>query len=350
MVVVHVTRIWSWVMVTAADVGTAPRGEATSYVGRERELVDVARSLTEARLVTLTGPGGVGKTRLALRVLWAAEEGAVGLRFPDGAVFVSLAELRDPALVPGAVAGALGRHALSARPAMEIVIEHLRARTMLLVLDNCEHLLDACAELVHAVLTACPDVAVLATSRQSLGVDGEHVWLVPPLEVPHRELGTMASVFGYDSVRLFAERAQAVVPSFEVTEQNLPAVVELTRRLEGLPLAIELAAARIRSLSPAQIAARLSRRLPTLTLGARTAPQRQQTLRATIDWTYELCTEAERLVWARASVFAGSFELEAAEYVCGGDGITVLDALDGLLDKSVLMRVELGGTLGYRML
>ncbi|HWE88025.1 MAG TPA: LuxR C-terminal-related transcriptional regulator [Pseudonocardiaceae bacterium] len=321
----------------------------TSYVGRATELAQARRLLTEGRLLTLTGPGGVGKTRLAVRVMREVAD-----RFADGAVFVGLGEARDASLVPTAVASRLGLHGLSGRPGTDLVVDHLRGRATLLVLDNCEHLLAACAELVGTVLAACPRVVVLATSRQSLGTDGERVLPVPPLEVPDDDgSGPLAELIGYDSLRLFADRARAVLPSFAVTEENRGDVVVLTQRLEGVPLAIELAAARVRSLSPAQIVGRLDRRLPILTSGARTAPHRQQTLRATIDWSYRLCTEAERLVWARMSVFSGSCELDAAEHVCGGDGVdrtTVLDVIDGLLDKSVLSREDHAGTLRFRML
>ncbi|MFD9889580.1 ATP-binding protein [Amycolatopsis sp. NPDC059027] len=328
---------------------SAHAAEPTSYVGRVIELAETRRLLERHRLVTLTGSGGVGKTRLAMRVLSEART-----RFADGAVLVELARLRDPALVPTAVADALGLRALSGRPAPDLVVDHLRRRVLLLVLDNCEHLLDACADLVSAVLAACPGVAILTTSRQSLGVEGERILPVPPLMLPEAEdTASLAELTACESVRLLADRARTVSPSFEVTEENRADVVALTRRLDGLPLAIELAAARLRSLTPAQIVERLDRRLSLLTTGAQDAPRRQQTLRATIDWSHDLCTEAERLVWARSSVFSGSFELDAAEYVCAGDGVEeaeVLDLIDGLLDKSVLIREDHGSGVRYRML
>ncbi|GGS36411.1 ATP-binding protein [Actinokineospora fastidiosa] len=321
-----------------ATAGGGVKAERTSYVGRAREIAQARRLLNRGRLVTLTGPGGVGKTRLALRVARSA-------RYADGTVFVELADLRDPALVAGAVAGALGLRALSGRPGLSLVVDHLADREVLLLLDNCEHVLDACAELAVAVLAGCPRVGVLATSRQSLGAEGEHVLSVPPLSVPEDVDGADEN----ESVRLFADRARAVAPDFEVTDDNRADVVALVRRLEGVPLAIELAAARVRALTPAQIVARLDLRILSRDAG----PQRQRSLRATIDWSHDLCTEPERLVWRRASVFSGSFDLEAAEAVCGGDGVDradVLDLVDGLLDKSVLIREDHSGLLRYRML
>jgi non-specific serine/threonine protein kinase len=324
-------------LTTAAGAGVVagPRAELTSYVGRAPEMRVARQLLGQGRLVTLTGPGGVGKTRLALRVAHAVAE-----RFPDGIVVVELAEMRDDALVPTAVANQLGLRGLSGRPALDLVVDYLRARAVLLLLDNCEHLLAACASLAGTVLADCPAVTVLATSRQSLGADDEQVLTVPPLDVPADDNASVAELAGCDSVRLFIDRAQAVLPSFALTEDNRADVAELTRRLEGVPLAIELAAARVRTLSPGQIAQRLTRRLPMLTTGARTAPQRQQTLRATVDWSFELCTEAERLVWTRASVFSGSFEEAAASYVCGGDGVEVGLVLADLLAKSMLIRED----------
>lgn len=315
--------------------------EVTSYVGRRGEHAEVRRLLGSARLVTLAGPGGVGKTRLAARLLSDSVKA-----FQDGAVFVGFAELRDPALVPALVADRLGLHDRSDEPTLRTVIAHLRERAALLVLDNCEHLVDACAELVQAVLLECPDVVVLTTSRQSLGVQGEQVFPVPPLRVPEEDVVEPAD---YDGVQLFLDRASAVVPSFRVSSDNSADVARLCRRLEGLPLAIELAAARIRSLSPRQITERLTRRLELLTSGPRTAPERQQTLRATIEWSHQLCSEAEQRVWQRVSVFAGSFDLDAAEFVCAEPG-SVLDLIDGLLDKSVLVRDEHSGVARYRML
>ncbi|WP_246477540.1 ATP-binding protein [Actinokineospora xionganensis] len=321
----------------------------TSYIGRRREGARARQLLAAGRLLTLTGPGGVGKTRLASRVMRDSAR-----HFRDGVVFVGLAELRDPALVANLVADRLGLGDRSTRLVLSTVVEHLRERSLLLVLDNCEHLVDGCADFVREVLTQCPDVAVLTTSRQSLGIAGERLFTVPPLPVPD-DTGPCVpeELARYDSVSLFVDRAVAVWPTFALTTENCADVVLLCRRLEGLPLAIELAAARIRSLSPGQIAERLGRRLPLLTAGPRTAPQRQQTLRATIDWSHELCTEDEQALWARASVFAGSFDVSAAESVCAGAGVDsadVLDLVDALLDKSVLVRDATDADARYRML
>ncbi|WP_228769993.1 ATP-binding protein [Actinokineospora alba] len=324
--------------------------DRTSYIGRDDELVLAQRLLAAGPLVTLVGPGGVGKTRLAGRI--AAREEA---RFPDGVVLVELAELRDAQLLASTVAGRLGLHDQSSRPTVDVLIEHLRGMRMLLLLDNCEHLISACADLVSALIAACPQLVVLATSRQSLGVAGEHLIQVPPLPLPPEpdRAHSAERVAESDAVRLFVDRAVAVLPSFTITEDNYRDVAQLCRELEGLPLAIELAAVRLRSLSLSQITERLSHKMRLLTGGRRTAPRRQQTLRTLIDWSHQLCSPAEQLVWARASVFSGSFDLTAAEQVCGGDGVEdseVLDLIHSLLDKSILSREDQDGQARYRML
>ncbi|MFJ8913090.1 ATP-binding protein [Amycolatopsis sp. NPDC102389] len=315
-------------------------GELTSFIGRDAEGADVRRLLGSGRLTTLTGPGGVGKTRLAIRAMRDAASG-----FDGGTVFVGLAELRDPALIANLVADRLGLHDRPGEPILGTVLGHLRNRAALLVLDNCEHLVDACAVFVGEVLRHCPDVVVLATGRQSLDLPGEEVLPVPPLPVPPED-ATPDRLASYDAVRLFLDRALTVVPSMLVTEETVADIARLCRGVDGLPLAIELAAAWVRALSPGQIADRLTHGL--LTAGPRTAPERQRTLRATIDWSYRLCSPAEQAVWRQVAVFAGSFEPEAAEFVC--EGAAVLDVLDGLLDKSVLLREEHGGMARYRML
>lgn len=342
---------WNGSAVTTGFARPAVRlpGEVTSYVGRGHEMSEVRRLLGSGRLVTLTGAGGVGKTRLAMRMA-----GDLRGEFADGVQVVRLAELRDADLLAGFVAGELGIRSGSKRPVAEVVIAHLRNRRMLLVLDNCEHVLRACAEFVGAVLERCREVRVLATSRQSLGVPGEQLLIVPPLPVPDGEIRSRDELEGYDGARLFVDRATAVLPSFALTDDNYAAVASLCRQLDGLPLAIELAAVRLRALSLGQLAERLSARLELLTTGRRTAPDRQRTLLATVEWSFELCSPAEQLVWVRASVFAGAFDLAAAEQVCAGDGVdeaAVLDVIDGLLDKSVLVREEpTGRTVRYRML
>ncbi|WP_436501066.1 helix-turn-helix transcriptional regulator [Actinokineospora sp. HUAS TT18] len=321
--------------------------EVTTYVGRTTEILEVKRLLGVAPLVTLTGPGGVGKTRLALRVA-TAERAA----FADDVVFVSLAELREPKLLINTVADRLGLGDRSTRSVTDVVVDHLRSRRLLLVLDNCEHLVEACARFIETVLTSCPEVVVLATSRQSLGVPGEHVLPVPPLAIP--EPGESSDALQrYDSVRMFLDRATAVVPSFTITDEHVDDVIRLCRALDGLPLAIELAAVRLRSLSPRQLADRLNKRFTLLTQATRSAPSRHETLQALIDWSHQLCTDQERTLWARASVFSGSFDLEAAEAVCCGADLPrdeLIDVLDGLIDKSILLREENQGHVRYRML
>ncbi|WP_242613230.1 ATP-binding protein [Herbihabitans rhizosphaerae] len=321
--------------------------ELTTYVGRRAEILEVRRLLGAASVITLTGPGGVGKTRLALRVAAASRS-----TFPDGVVFVALADLHEPALLMNTVASRLGLENRSVMSAIDVIVDHVRNRRMLLVLDNCEHMVEPCARFVEALVTACPGLVVLTTSRQSLGVAGERVLPLPPLSVPD----TGAAPTGldqYDAVRLFVDRATAIVPAFTITEDNVTDVVTLCRRLEGHPLAIELAAARLRALSVRQVTERLDEQLTVLTGGSRSGPGRHETLRAMVDWSYDLCTEPERLLWGRASVFSGSFDLDAAEQVCSGDGLdrdAVLDVLDGLLDKSILLREEDDGLARYRML
>ncbi|MFI9320739.1 ATP-binding protein [Kitasatospora aureofaciens] len=327
--------------------------EVTGFVGRQRELAELAGLLARARLVTVTGPGGVGKSRLALRAA-ARAAGA----FPDGTWLVDVAPVQDPLLLGHAVLEALRLTDGTARPPLDVLGEHLAGRRLLLVLDGCEHLVEACAELSDALLRALPGLRVLATSRAALRASGEHLLTLAPLSVGPLPVGPLpAQRVGPgplpDAVRLFADRARAVVPSFEVTEANAEAVGLLCRRLDGIPLAVELAAGRLRALSVEQITARLDDRFRLLTGGSRTALPRHQTLRTTIGWSHELCTVQERLLWARLSVFAGGFDLEAAEYVCAGEGIEaeeVLDLLDELVAKSVVLREESDVGIGFRLL
>ncbi|MFD5243925.1 ATP-binding protein [Amycolatopsis sp. NPDC058340] len=321
----------------------------TSYVSRTDDEDEVRRLLGAGRLVTLTGAGGVGKTRLAAQVA-----SSLTRAFPGGVAVAGLGELRDERLVARTVADGLGLHDTAGRTDLEAVVAYLRPRRSLLLLDNCEHLLDGSAELVTALLRDCPDLVVLATSRCSLGLAGEHVLAIPPLAVPGEEVGTPREALTFGAVRLFAERAAGVLPAFEVGESNVADVVRLCRRLDGLPLAIELAAARIRVLSPSQIADRVEDGSAVLATGLRMPVERHRTLRATIEWSHSLCTETERIVWARCSVFAGQFDLSAAEAVCAEDGgldsLAVLDAVDGLVDKSVLARIDGADRVHYRML
>lgn len=331
----------------AQAVGALPV-QLTKYVGRQAETEQIRRLLGTARLVTLTGPGGVGKTRLAVRVAELARAS-----FPDGVVFIGLAELTDPALLVSTVSTNLGLGNRSARPALELLVEQLRRRRVLVVLDNCEHVIDACRDLVSEVLAGCPHVVLLATSRQSLSVAGEHIFVVPALTGPGAD-DTVEAIERCDAVRLFLDRAAEVRPGLTVTADNAADVVRVCQALDGLPLAIELAAVLLRSLAIGQLADRLNERFTLLTVGSHSRPSRHETLRTVLDWSYDLCTDAERLLWARAAVFAGSFDLDAAEAVCAGDGLdraTVLDTIDGLLDKSILARdEEADGIARYRML
>jgi len=329
--------------------GRLPRA-LTAFVGRERELAQVKAVLEGARLVTLTGPGGVGKTRLAIQTGEELEE-----RYPDGAWFVDLTALTAPALTSQTVASALGVREQPGRPLAATLADALRPRELLLILDNCEHLVDACAQLAQALLEACPRLRVLATSRQALGLIGEVAWPVPSLALPAsgRRLaeGDEAELAAYSAVQLFVARARAANPTFRLTEANAGMVVRLLQRLDGIPLAIELAAARLRVLSVEQIAARLDDRFRLLTGGSRTALPRQQTLRATMDWSYDLLSEGERALLRRLAVFAGPFTLDAAQAVCvdvsnarsdAPDAPDVLDLLGQLVDKSLVKVDDLG--------
>ncbi|WP_246868780.1 LuxR C-terminal-related transcriptional regulator [Saccharopolyspora sp. ASAGF58] len=322
--------------------------DVTSFVGRRREITHTKRLLAESRVVTLTGPGGVGKTRLAIRVA-----GNMRRSFRGKAWCVGLEDIRDGSLVVDAVIEQLGIGGPSGGEDIDTVIEQLKSREMLLVLDNCEQVIEDVALLVDAVVRWCPGVRVLATSRQSLGVAGEATMVVPPLQVPDIEhLPPPESYEQFASVRLFVERAKAAVPEFEVTnDENAIALMRLCHHLDGNPLAIELAAVRLRSLSLQQLEGRLAERYDLLTEGRRGAPARQQTLRALIDWSYELATTQDRITWARVSVFSGSFDLAAAEHVAG-NGLSdsdVLGAIHSLVDKSVLMREEEGGEVRFRL-
>ncbi|EPJ39839.1 hypothetical protein STAFG_3106 [Streptomyces afghaniensis 772] len=299
--------------------GSAPRRdhqlpvETTSFVDRRGELTQGRELLARARLVTLTGPGGVGKTRLAARIAARVQRA-----FPDGVRFVHLSGLHDPALVPLAAADALGLHDHSAQPPLDALVEQVRDRRLLLVVDNCEHLAGACAQLAAALLHGTEGVRVLATSRHRLGLTEEHLLEVRPLPVPDPD-GDLSAAEGYPALTLFADRAAAVVPGFRLTPDNRASVARLCHRLEGLPLAIELAAVRMRVLDVDQLLDRLDDRYRFLTTGSPAALPRHQTLRAAVAWSHDLCTGPEQLVWARLSVLAGSFDLETAEAVCADD-------------------------------
>jgi predicted ATPase/DNA-binding NarL/FixJ family response regulator len=333
---------------TAISDGNLP-AEPNSFVGRERDLTELARLLSDVRALTLCGPGGIGKTRLALRLACEVVPG-----FPDGAWLVELADTEDPSLVARRVADALGVVAEPDRPLAETLTVALRPRRMLLILDTCEHVVDASAALVAQLLAGCPALRVIATSREPLRVRGETVWRVPPLELPAVAVElTAGELAKQEAIRLFAERAAAVRPGFAVDAGNSGAVLRLCRTLDGVPLAIELAAARVGALSVEQIAARVGDRFQLLASGDRTAPVRQQTLRAAVDWSYELLTEPEQVLLRRLAVFSG-WNLDMAEQVCADDTIPaqqVLDLLAALIDKSlVTLDGELKGDARYRLL
>jgi predicted ATPase/DNA-binding CsgD family transcriptional regulator len=324
------------------DISTSLPQEPNSFVGRERELDELGKLAGGTRMLTLTGPGGIGKTRLALRTL-----AAIAGEFPDGVCYVDLADLTNPDLVVSRVASAAGVAEENGRPLADTLADALRLRRLLLALDNCEHLLDACARLSQRLLASSAELRLLATSREPLRVAGEAVWPVPPLPV------AASGPSPGDAVQLFSERAVAAAPGFALTPENAGAVAELCRSLDGIPLAIELAAARVRTLTVEQIRMRVADRFGLLTLGDRAAPPRQRTLRATIDWSHDLLSQREQVLLRRLSHFAG-WSVEMAECVCADEQVpagSVLDTLGALLDKSLVIREpEVLGQARFRML
>lgn len=323
--------------------------EVTSFVGREREVHEVERLLAEFRLVTLTGPGGSGKTRVSLRVARR-----VMRRFPHGVWFAELAPLTDPSLVPLVVSASIGVREEAARSVLDVLIESLGSKHVLVVLDNCEHLIEATARFAASLLRACPNVRILATSQEALNVAGERLWSAPPLSLPDAESPRSPDQLeASEAVRLFVERAVMHSPRFELTPENADAVARICMRLDGIPLALELAAARVKVLSVEQIAERLDDRFRLLTGGGRGVDARQRTLRGTLDWSHELLTGLERIVFRRLAVFAGGCSLDAAELVCAGgevDAFEVLDLLARLADKSLVASDEVRGVSRFRML
>lgn len=322
--------------------------QLTSFVGREKEIKEVKEALERARLVTLTGVGGTGKTRLALHV--AAE---VIDDFQDGVWLVELAPLTEPALVPQAIAASLGLREQPGRAFLELLKDYLAAKHLLLVLDNCEHLIEECAQVADVLLHAAPHLKILATSREGLGIAGESTYHVHSLSLPDNQTLQAEALSQYDAVRLFIDRAVAVQPTFQVTNQNALAVAQVCARLDGIPLAIELAAARVKGLSAEQIASRLDDRFRLLTGGSRTALPRQRTLQAAIDWSYRLLAEQERVLLRRLSVFAGGWTIKAAEFVCASKEIEsndILELLLRLVDKSLVVAETKGTQPRYHML
>lgn len=324
-------------------------GQLSPFIGREQALVEVKQLLAVARLVTLAGSGGVGKTRLSLQV--ASE---VLAEFPNGVWFVELASLADPALVAQTVAAVLGVHEETNRSVTQTLENFLHAKTALLLLDNCEHLVEAVARLVAELLKTCPHLRIMASSREVLSVQGEALFHVPSLIVPDpNHLPPPSGLAQIEAIRLFVDRATMAHAAFTLTEHNALAVVQICRRLDGIPLAIELAAARVKVLSVEQIAARLDDRFRLLTGGSRTVLPRQQTLRALIDWSYSLLVDDERILFARLAAFVGGWTLEAAEAIGAGGEIEsyeVLDLMTRLVDKSLVFTEERAGEVRYRRL
>ncbi len=323
--------------------------QLTSFIGREQEIADVKVLLAKTHLLTLTGPGGCGKTRLAAQAALQALPA-----YPDGVWLVELAALTDPALVPSAIAAAVGVREHTGRPPLETVADTLKNKQLLLILDNCEHLVKACAETAEALLRAAARVTILATSRESLGARGETSYQVPSLTVPTvRETQAPDVLTKTEAVQLFTERAASIQPGFSLTPASSVDVAHIVQTLDGIPLAIELAAARVNVLSVPQIAERLHDRFHLLTTGGRTAAPRQQTMQATMDWSYDLLSESERVLLRRLSAFAGGFTLDTAEAVCTDThvpGSQTLDLLSALVNKSLVMTIGTTGDRRYRML
>jgi predicted ATPase len=322
--------------------------QLSAFIGRDQEMAKVRALVESSRLVTLTGAGGCGKTRLGLQVAAGLLDGS-----GDGVWLAELAAVSDQDAVPAAISQALRLTGQPRRPALEALLDALALQDVLIVVDNCEHLIGGCAKTADAILRRCPRVHLLATSREPLGIGGETIYRVPSLSLPGPDDSGSPAPGSSDAVALFADRARANGVALAVDEQAGPPAVSVCRRLDGMPLAIELAAARLRSMSLAELADRLDQRFRLLTGGSRTALERQQTLAATVGWSYSLLTGAERMLLARLSAFAGSFDLAAAEAVCGSGGLDVLDVADllgSMVDKSLVVAEPVGGTLRYRLL
>ena len=323
--------------------------QLTSFIGREKEIAAVRALMGTHRLLTLIGAGGCGKTRLSMQVAADSLE-----QFPDGAWLVELASLSNPGLVTQTVATILGVKEEPGKPITQTLTEHLKHKRLLLLLDNCEHLLEVCTKLADMLMRQCPGVKLLASSREALGIAGEQTFRVPSLTLPERkQTHTPQNLSTYESVQLFIDRALLVRADFQVTNQNAPSLASLCCHLDGIPLAIELAAARVRTLAVEEIDGKLDQRFRLLTGGSRTALPRQQTLRSLIDWSYDLLHELDKLLLQRLSVFAGGWTLAAAEQVCAGEGVAdgeILDLLTSLSDKSLVAAELQGGHSRYRLL
>ena len=323
--------------------------QLSSFIGREKEQAEVVDLLAKHRLITLVGAGGIGKTRLSLE---AAR--AVLNAFPDGVWFIELARLSDPALMPQAIVTTLGLIGQAGCSPLMILTDFVQTKRALLILDNCEHLIQACAQLAETLLRACPNLHILATGREALGIAGETLYLVPALTTPDPVRVSLNILPDYEAVQLFVERAQSALAGFMLTHENAPAIAQVCRQLDGIPLALELAAARIRMMSVEQIASHLNDRFHLLTGGSRTALPRHQTLQAMIDWSHDLLSKPERVLLRRISIFAGGWTLEAAESVCWDEGIEkyeILDLLTQLLNKSLIVAErEQGKDTRYHML
>lgn len=329
--------------------------QLTSFIGRRQEIEEVIRLLEKTRMLTLIGPGGTGKTRLSMEV---ANE--VLLQYPDGVWLVELAPISDPLLLPQTAARAIGLRDEPHRPVIDMLCDYLYDKQLLLLLDNCEHLVEACAQLADRLLHACPQLRILASSREALGISGEKLYLVPSLQLPDLQSSlTVETINQYEAVRLFTERASAVTQKFRLTDENAFSIAQICHRLDGMPLAIELAAGKMRSLSPQQIAQRLDDRFRLLTGGSRTALPRHQTLYATIEWSFNLLSDPEQILFRRLSVFVNGWTLAAAESVCSDEDTTAKDALkredilellSQLVNKSLVMAEERNDTMRYHML
>jgi predicted ATPase/class 3 adenylate cyclase len=323
--------------------------QTTNFIGREQALAELQRLLAKNRILTLTGSGGCGKTRLGLQLAADSLE-----RFPDGAWLVELAPLSDPERMPQAVATALGLKEEPGTTISQTISRHLKDKRVLLILDNCEHLLDSSARLADMLVRQCPHLTVLASSREALAIQGEQAYRVPSLSLPDpKQVHTSSSVASSEAMQLFTDRAVLARPDFQVTDQNASTLAAICHRLDGIPLAIELAAARVRNLSLKEINSKLDQRFRLLTGGSRTALPRQQTLRALIDWSYDLLNATEQALLRRLSVFAGGWTLAAAEHVCSGNGVAeeeVLNLLTGLAEKSLVIVEECDGTTRYQSL